>query len=68
MKRKPTAAEVFEATKVGVLERIVASQRQQIADLKQAVADSIQKERSARRRLYEVEGAALVKKNEEVGA
>lgn len=67
MTHKPTAAELFEKTRIGVLERVVARQKQQISELKQAVLDSVQKERSARRRLYEIEGAALVKKSEEVG-
>lgn len=61
---KPTAAQVFEATKIGVLERIVAAQREQIADLKNQVLDSVQRERAARRALYQSEAAKLVKPEE----
>jgi hypothetical protein len=61
MSKNPTAAEVFESTKSRVLERVVAAQRQQIADLKNQVLESFHRERAARRALYQAEAARLVK-------
>ena len=61
MSKNPTAAEVFESTKSRALERVVAAQRQQIADLKNQVLESFHRERAARRALYQAEAARLVK-------